>query len=118
MGKKLGLWTIYIAIISVILLLSNVSAAGWPVPNLIHHNFNIKNNLVKVYNSTTDKNYNDIGFANIAGTKANDFDLIKPNSPAVEAGATISGNELDFLNRSRPNGNGPDIGAFEYYAPN
>jgi hypothetical protein len=82
----------------------------------IHQNFNVKNNLIRIYKSTSDSDYNDIGFANIAGTKAVDFDILKSNSPVVDAGAVIPGYELDFLDRARPNGNGPDIGAFEYYA--
>ncbi len=82
----------------------------------LHRNFNAKNNIIRIYASTSDADYNDIGFANIAGTKAVDFDIIKSNSPAIDAGAVISGYKLDFLDRARPNGKGPDIGAFEYYS--
>ncbi len=56
-----------------------------------------------------------VGFSDIAGTEAVDFDLIIKESPFVDKGALITGNDLDYLNRVRPNGNGPDIGAFEYY---
>jgi hypothetical protein len=81
----------------------------------IHENFNSQNNIVRTYTSTADANYNDLGFSNIAGTEADDFDLTNAGSPAVDAGIMILDNELDFFDRSRPNGNGPDIGAFEYY---
>jgi hypothetical protein len=33
---------------------------------------------------------------------------------AVDAGADIAGNALDFFNRMRPNGSAPDIGALEF----
>jgi hypothetical protein len=41
--------------------------------------------------------------------------LIDVGSPAVDAGIMILDNGLDFFDRSRPKGNGPDIGAFEFY---
>jgi hypothetical protein len=81
----------------------------------IHENFNAQHNIVRTYSSTADAGYNDIGFANIAGTGARDFDLTDSGSPAVDAGIMLLDNGLDFFDRSRPNGNGPDIGAFEYY---
>lgn len=87
----------------------------YPMQNLIDENFNTENNIVRIYNSSSDNNYNDIGFSNIAGIEAEDFDLIKAQSPAIDTGAEISNNQLDYLNRNRPNGNGTDIGAFEYY---
>jgi hypothetical protein len=55
----------------------------------------------------------DLGFADISGIDAKDFDLVDPLSPAVNAGAYISDNTLDFFNRTRPMGSAPDIGALE-----
>lgn len=49
------------------------------------------------------------GFRNAA---ANDFSLVT-SSPAVDAGMTHSAPRNDFLNRARPQGAGPDVGAFE-----
>jgi hypothetical protein len=86
-----------------------------PVQTPIHPNFNSINNIVRVYKSPADTSYNDVGFANISGINPVDFDLINPESPAVNKGSVIAGNVLDYSNRARPNGNGPDIGAFEYY---
>jgi hypothetical protein len=76
--------------------------------------FDANNNLVVSYSSPEDPKYVDLGFANIAGTAAQDFDLVDPNSRAVDAGADIAGNTLDFFNRARPNGSAPDIGALEF----
>jgi hypothetical protein len=72
-----------------------------------------KNNLVVNYTSHNDPGYIDLGFANIAGTNASDFNLVKPNSRAVDSGAEIADNTLDFFNRSRFRGAAPDIGALE-----
>jgi hypothetical protein len=72
-----------------------------------------RNNLVVQYTSHADPRYIDLGFANIAGTTASDFILVKANSRAVNAGAAIDGNTLDFFNRARPRGGAPDIGALE-----
>ncbi|MGD9212332.1 MAG: choice-of-anchor Q domain-containing protein, partial [Desulfobacteraceae bacterium] len=87
-----------------------------PIPNLIHENFNVSNNILRVYNGSNDENYNDLGFADITGTTAADFDLVDPNSPAIDAGADISDNGLDYFNRARSEGEGPDIGALEHGA--
>ncbi len=81
----------------------------------IHPNMDQKNNIVRIYGSRTASDYNDLGFANIAGTAAEDFDIIKITSPAVDKGVAVGTMALDFLDRSRPNGSAPDIGAFEYY---
>jgi hypothetical protein len=51
---------------------------------------------------------------NIAGNTASDFNLVKADSPAVNAGAGIANNALDYFNRVRPNGGAPDIGAVEF----
>jgi hypothetical protein len=45
-----------------------------------------------------------------------DFDLVNADSPAVDAGADIAGNTLDYFNRARPEGSAPDIGAMEFGA--
>ena len=56
----------------------------------------------------------DPGFANIAGTNPEDFDLTG-DSPAVDAGTIIPGNTLDFMNRRIVDSDGAaDIGAFEF----
>jgi hypothetical protein len=56
----------------------------------------------------------DPGFVSINGTSAADFDITE-SSPARDAGTSITGNTLDFLNRDRPDPSGlTDIGAFEY----
>jgi hypothetical protein len=79
-------------------------------PQPINPAFVQNNNLVFSYSRPEDP----VGFANIAGTAAQDFDLIDPYSPAVDAGAGVAGNTLDFFNRVRPNGSTPDIGALEF----
>ena len=76
--------------------------------------FDTKNNIVASYSGPQDPKYVDLGFANIAGNAASDFMLVKAGSPAVDAGATIAGNTLDFFNRPRPQGSAPDIGALEF----
>jgi hypothetical protein len=76
--------------------------------------FDTQNNIVASYSGPQDPKYVDLGFANIAGTAASDFNLVKAGSPAVDAGADIAGNTLDFFNRARPNGSAPDIGALEF----
>jgi hypothetical protein len=76
--------------------------------------FDTQNNIVASYSSPQDPKYVDLGFANIAGTAASDFNLVKAGSPAVDAGTDIAGNTLDFFNRARPNGSAPDIGALEF----
>ncbi len=81
---------------------------------LIDPAFVTKNNIVLSYSGPEDPGYMDIGFANIAGTTAPDFDLVKAGSPAVNAGAAIAGNPLDYFNRARPAGGAPDIGAMEF----
>jgi hypothetical protein len=81
---------------------------------LIDPAFDTKNNIVASYWGRQDPNYIDLGFANIAGTTASDFKLVKAGSPAVNTGADIAGNTLDFFNRARPLGNAPDIGALEF----
>jgi hypothetical protein len=81
---------------------------------LINPAFVTRNNLVIQYTSHQDPSYIDLGFANIAGTTASDFTLVKANSMAVDAGAQIDDNTLDFFNRTRPRGSAPDIGALEF----
>lgn len=56
----------------------------------------------------------DPGVRNLAGTKAEDFDLLE-SSPARDKGMTVAGHNLDYLNRTAPDPGGlTDIGAFEY----
>jgi hypothetical protein len=76
--------------------------------------FDRKNNIVASYSNSQDPRYVDFGFANLAGTSAADFNLVQADSPAVDAGAAIAGNTLDFYNRLRPVGSAPDIGALEF----
>jgi hypothetical protein len=76
--------------------------------------FDTENNIVASYTGPQDPRYIDLGFANIAGTAASDFNLVKAGSPAVDAGASIAGNTLDYFNRARPNGGALDIGALEF----
>jgi hypothetical protein len=76
--------------------------------------FDRKNNIVASYSNPQDPRYVDFGFANLAGTAASDFSLVQAGSPAVDAGAAIAGNTLDFFNRLRPVGSAPDIGALEF----
>jgi hypothetical protein len=81
---------------------------------LIDPAFVTNNNMLASYWGPQDPNYVDLGFANIAGTTASDFDLVNAVSPAVDAGADMAGNTLDYFNRARPNGSAPDIGALEF----
>ncbi len=53
-------------------------------------------------------NYNRLEFAS-------DF-AITGNSPAIDKGQELA-YQLDFINNVIPNGQAPDIGAFEFYAP-
>jgi hypothetical protein len=81
---------------------------------LIDRDFDDKNDMFVSYSGPEDPNFVDLGFADIEGNDPSDFDLVNPNSPAVNAGAVIAGNTLDYFNRARPNGNAPDIGALEF----
>jgi hypothetical protein len=84
--------------------------------SLIDPAFDTKNNILASYSGTQDYKYVNLGFANIAGNSPSDFDLVKAGSPAVDAGADIASNQLDYFNRARPNGKMPDIGAMEFGA--
>ncbi len=54
------------------------------------------------------------GVVNVAGTTAEDYDLVA-GSPAIDAGLLTSLTVLDYLNRTVPDAGGvPDVGAFEY----
>jgi hypothetical protein len=57
----------------------------------------------------------DPGVVNLAGIEAVDFDLLQ-GSEAIDAGLSVPGHTLDFLNRVVPAGGATDIGAFEYGA--
>jgi hypothetical protein len=81
---------------------------------LIDQAFDDNNDMFVSYSGPEDAGYVDLGFANIAGTAASDFDLANADSPAVNAGAEIAGNTLDFFNRTRPKGSAPDVGAMEF----
>jgi hypothetical protein len=85
-----------------------------PWGQLIDPAFVTNNNIVLSYSGPEDADYVDLGFANIAGTDAWDFNLVTAESPAVDAGSDIAGNTLDFFNRTRPIGSAPDIGALEF----
>ena len=87
-----------------------------PYRRLIDPAFDTNNNLVVSYSDASDANYVDLGFADIMGSAPEDFDIVDPGSPAVDAGADIDGNALDFFNRLRTIGNTPDIGAMEFDA--
>ncbi len=53
------------------------------------------------------------GVVNLAGTTAEEFDLVE-GSPAIDVGQVTS-YALDYLNRTTPDPSGlPDVGAFEY----
>jgi len=45
---------------------------------------------------------------------SSDFLKLSTNSPAIDAGVTISSITTDFFGTSRPQGTGYDIGAYEY----
>jgi hypothetical protein len=81
---------------------------------LIDDAFDEHSEIFASYSGPEDANYVDLGFANIEGNAPQDFDLVEAGSPAVDAGADISGNALDYFNRLRPFGNAPDIGAMEF----
>ncbi len=81
---------------------------------LIDPAFETRNNIVASYSGPEDPQYLDLGFAKISGTEAQDFDLVDPNSPAVDAGAHMPGNTMDYFNRPRVIGSAPDIGALEF----
>jgi MYXO-CTERM domain-containing protein len=72
-------------------------------------------NFVQATNLVIDSTAQDPGFINPNGTAAADFDLVA-KSPAVNAGTSIPGNTLDYLDRPVPDPSGKtDIGAFEYW---
>lgn len=82
----------------------DVTVSGDP----IDPNFEQTDNLV-IY--TADENP---GFINIDGNSETDFDLTA-ESPAVNAGTVVAGNNLDFINRIVADPSGlPDVGAFEH----
>jgi hypothetical protein len=81
---------------------------------LIDPAFETSSNILASYSGPEDPNYIDLGFANIEGTEAQDFDLVDPESPAVDTGAYRADNTLDYFNRSRPTGSAADIGALEF----
>ena len=85
-----------------------------PLGQLTDPAFVTDNNIVVSYSGPEDADYVDLGFADITGTGASDFDLVTAESPAVNAGSDIAGNTLDFFNRTRPIGSTPDIGALEF----
>lgn len=85
-----------------------------PLGQLTDPAFVTDNNIVVSYSGPEDADYVDLGFADITGTSASDFDLVNADSPAVDAGADIVGNTLDYFNRERPSGIAPDIGAMEF----
>jgi hypothetical protein len=87
-----------------------------PWVDLIDPAFDKRNNIVLNYTGPLDPRYVDLGFGNIEGTMARDFDLVNADSPAVDAGAGITDNVLDYFNRARPVGSAPDIGAMEFGA--
>jgi hypothetical protein len=87
-----------------------------PWGRLIDPAFDARKNIVLNYSSPQDPRYMDLGFANIEGTTPRDFELADAYSPAVDSGAEIAGNEMDYFNRARPVGSAPDIGAMEYGA--
>jgi len=70
--------------------------------------FGQKTNLI-IYTDNQDPKV-----VNVKGTSFEDFFLTK-DSPAVDAGSTVSGNTLDFVHNIVPNPGGiTDIGAFEF----
>lgn len=81
---------------------------------LIDSAFDEKNDFFASYSGPQDPNYVDLGFANIEGYDASDFDLVHSGSPVVDAGADIADNTLDYFNRARPVGSALDIGATEF----
>ncbi len=81
---------------------------------LIDDAFDEHNEFFASYSGPEDPNYIDLGFANIEGNTPQDFDLVNPDSPAVDAGADIAGNTMDYFNRPRPMGSAADIGALEF----
>ena len=85
-----------------------------PWGQMIDPAFVTNNNIVVSYSGLEDGDYVDLGFADITGTSASDYDLVNADSPAVDAGVDIVGNTLDYFNRERPNGIAPDIGAMEF----
>jgi hypothetical protein len=84
---------------------------------LIDPAFVMNNNLLVSYSSREDPRYVDLGFADIAGNNPSDFMIVRPGSPAVDRGAYLAGNALDFFNRARLSGSAPDIGALEFSSP-
>jgi hypothetical protein len=86
----------------------------WNWLPLIDQAFDRHSNIVAAYLDPEDPDYIDLGFANIEGNAPSDFDLVNVKSPAVDTGADMAGNALDYFNRVRPIGSAPDIGAMEF----
>lgn len=109
-------------------------SSGWTGGELLPQKVFLNNNLfvfddVSTYGDPIDENFaektnlllyteeHDPGFINIDGTHATDYDILS-SSPAVDSGTYLGVDSLDFVNRSISESNGaPDIGAFEYGAP-
>ncbi|HOU93193.1 MAG TPA: choice-of-anchor Q domain-containing protein, partial [Polyangiaceae bacterium] len=70
--------------------------------------------ITQANNLVIDTATQDPGVVNVAGTTAEDFDLVA-GSPAIDAGQITPLTLLDYLNRTVPDASGvPDVGAFEY----
>ncbi len=111
-GGELEEGTVYLT--NNLYVLDGVTSPYAPWFPLIDPAFEISNNIVASYSGPEDPNYVDLGFASIEGTEAQDFDLVDPASPAVDAGVDMPDNTLDYFNRPRPIGSAPDIGALEF----
>lgn len=107
-GGKLVPGTVFLS--NNLFVLDGVKSWG----RLIDPAFVTNNNILVSYTGPEDPNYVDLGFADVTGIWASDFDIVNANSPVVDAGIDIVGNTLDYFNRQRPNGKATDIGAMEY----
>jgi hypothetical protein len=81
---------------------------------LIDDAFDEHNDLFVSYPDSESPSYVDLGFADIEGNTPPDFDLVRADSPAVNAGAFVADNALDYFNRMRTDDTAPDIGAMEF----
>jgi hypothetical protein len=95
-------------------VLDGIAIPSWY--RLIDPAFDARNNLLVSYSDIKDPNYVNLGFANIAGKTASDFSIVRTDSPAVDAGAYIAADTLDFYNRERYMGSATDLGAMEFGA--
>lgn len=93
------------------ILIDNPEASNIVVRNNVSY-MNRYAAQIKVVSGRVVKERNVVTNPGFRNASANDFSLVT-SSPAIDAGMSYSAPRTDYLNRARPQGSGPDVGAFE-----